>query len=121
MRASVTYCVSWLGYGLDDRGIVVRFSEGVTDFSILCGNQPNTGPTQHPCQCVQGGLPLLLKRSECKVFTSPCLESRITSRSSKMQLGLHVMCMHVKFLGQEIMLFENQSMKKLFIFRSMRV
>lgn len=116
MRASVTYCVSRLGYGLDDRGIVVRFPACVTDFSILCGNEADTGPTQHPCQCVQGGLPLLLKRSGCKVFTSPCLLSRIVSQSSKMQLSLHVMRMHVKFFGQEIILFENQSMKKKFHF-----
>jgi hypothetical protein len=45
MRASVTYCVSWLGYGLDDRGIV-RFPAGVSDFTLLCGNQNDTGA--HP-------------------------------------------------------------------------
>jgi hypothetical protein len=50
------------GYGLDDRGPGVRFSEGAGNFSFSTAFRPALGPTHSPVQLVSGSVSLKVKR-----------------------------------------------------------
>jgi hypothetical protein len=50
-QSGTVYSVQWLGYGLDDRWIVVRIMEGTRDSSLHQGDQ--TGSRDHPVSLSQ--------------------------------------------------------------------
>jgi len=52
---------SWLGYGLDNRGILVGFPTGEGDFPLLRRSPPFPKSSQLRIQWVAGALPLKIK------------------------------------------------------------
>jgi hypothetical protein len=60
-----------LGYGLDDRGSMVRFPAGDGNFFSTTASRTAMGPTQPPVQWVRGGLYLGIKRPGREADHSP--------------------------------------------------
>jgi hypothetical protein len=60
-----------LGYGLDDRGSMVRFPARLEIFLFTTAFRTALGPTQLPIQWVPGALPLGVKRPGREADHSP--------------------------------------------------